>query len=55
MSEKFQPPPSNLPPLADLMDIADVSEEDVQNAVDKWVESPPDDEFKLLIVASVDE
>ena len=51
MTEKFQPPPEGLPPLADLMAIADVTEEDIQAAADKWVENPPDPDFQNILDA----
>lgn len=54
MSEKFQPPSEDLPPLADLMEIADCTESDIQAAADKWEENPPDEEFKNILIAEVE-
>lgn len=51
MTEVFQPPHEDLPPLADLMDLADTTEEDVRAAADKWIENPPDEEFRNLLNA----
>lgn len=51
MSEPFQPPHEDLPPLADLMEIADVTEEDAQAAADKWRENPPDPNFQNILDA----
>ena len=51
MTDKFQPPPEQLPPLADLMAIADVTEEDVAAAAQKWRENPPDENFTSILDA----
>lgn len=52
MTDKFQPPPEQLPPLADLIALADVTEEDAEAAAQKWKENPPGDEdFKLILEA----
>lgn len=51
MAEPFQPPHEGLPPLADLMDLALVTEEDVQAAADKWHDYPPDEEFRNVLNA----
>lgn len=54
MSEPFQPPHEDLPPLADLMELASVTQEDVQAAADKWLENPPDEEFRNVLNAEDD-
>lgn len=51
MSEPFQPPPEELPPLASLVTIADVTGEDIRDAEDNWEENPPDKNFKLVLRA----
>lgn len=51
MSEPFQPPKEDLPPVADLMAIADVTEEDIQAAASLWARNPPDENFKLILEA----
>lgn len=51
MFDPLMPPPEDLPPLADLMEIADVTEDDIQAAADKWEENPPDENFKLVLRA----
>ena len=51
MTEKFTPPPEQLPPLAELMALADVTEEDVAVAAKKWRENPPDEEFQNILDA----
>lgn len=51
MPELFQPPHEDLPPISDLMAIADVTEDDVRDAADKWRENPPDEGFSLILEA----
>lgn len=55
MSEPFDPPHEDLPPLADLMALADITEDDVRDAADKWRENPPVQEFRDLLKAQSNE
>ncbi len=55
MSDKFQPPSEDLPPVGDLIAIATVTEDDAKLASEKWKDKPPDEQFTNLLDATAEE
>lgn len=51
MSEPFIPEPGELIPLEELLALAEVTEDDVSAAVEKWKDNPPDPEFENILEA----
>ena len=47
-------PGETLPPIADLMAIAEVNPETIAEAVEQWKENPPDPKFLLILEAEPD-
>lgn len=52
MSEKFKPKKPELPPVIELLDRANVTEEDLKQAISVWENDPPKG-FKNLLSAEV--
>jgi hypothetical protein len=49
----FQPTAINLPPMSTLLRKANCDESDLEDAVKKWEEKPPDDDFKGILRAEI--
>ena len=49
---KFTPKPSTLPSLGSLEKLAEVTADDVDNAVKAWRDKPPDRKFSKLLEAT---
>lgn len=54
MSNFLEFPDEELPPIEDLLQLADISEIDIEEAITAWEASPPDEEFKLILRAEVE-
>lgn len=52
---RFTPENKELKPLAELFAIANVTKSDIEQAIEDWVNNPPEDEFQFLIEASRNE
>jgi len=48
-------PNETLPPIDDLLALATVTAQDIEAAVLAWENNPPDDEFKLILRAEVED
>lgn len=44
-----------LKPEKELLNNAQVTQDDVDNSVEKWTEKPPDKDFKLILKAENDD
>ena len=51
MAENLTFPDEKLPAIADINAIAEVTQEDIDQVAQKWKESPPDEDFKLILEA----
>ena len=44
-------PDDKLPPIEELLNLGIVTEEDIDEAVQKWIDNPPDEEFAEVLEA----
>ena len=51
---RFTPENKELKPLAELFAIANVTKSDIEQAIEAWINNPPEDEFQFLIEANAD-
>lgn len=51
--EQFQPTATDLFPFNGLLAMADINEEDLENAIQDWRNNPPDLDFILLLDAEI--
>lgn len=50
---KFKPKSNGLPPMATLLRMANCDESDLQTAIKKWQEKPPDNSFAGILDATI--
>jgi len=51
MAENLTFPDEKLPAIADLNAIAEVTQEDIDKVNERWKDTPPDEDFKLILEA----
>lgn len=51
MAEPFTPDAEELPPITDLEELSQVTEDDIEAAAQKWRDNPPSEEYTNILDA----
>lgn len=55
IADNFQPTDPALPPIAQLLSLATVTDSDLEAAIEAWKKKPPDPGYELILEAEIED